>query len=353
LVNYLRQYAIPAIGIGLLFFLLQAHADTSNDANNRSISCKQITPLCESANFPKESAVYQTCCVQTKSSAEFIKLQNDHLKLMSKFLAVTADNDNDGVVNLSDKCPNTPANIAVDFKGCTIDTDQDTIPDIKAQCLANPNSTSLSANGCIPDSDGDGINDNKDQCPNSTKNTPINETGCMVDFDKDGIGDLNDQCIDTHLGAIINSQGCELDSDKDGIVDSEDFCNDNAEKTTVNAIGCKKDEKQRLKGIEFKISSNTLLTKSSIQLDKMSKILRYHPKVKIEIGGHTDSSGNNEPNLALSHQRAVAVKNYLVSKGLNADYITATGYGESQPIADNKTEQGRSKNRRVELTVLP
>lgn len=343
--------------VGLCFFLPNAQTksevNTDLNTNDRTISCKQIAPLCDNQSLPEDSPIYQTCCAQSKDSAALIKLQNDHLKLMSKFLAATTDNDNDGVVNISDKCPNTPANTAVDFTGCVVDTDQDTIPDIKAQCLANPNTTSINANGCIPDTDGDGVNDDKDQCPNSPKNIPTSQTGCMVDFDKDGIGDLNDRCINTSIGASIDNQGCEIDSDEDGVTDSKDFCSNTTKDTPINAIGCNKDKKLMLKGVNFKIASDTLLPESLQLLDNMAKTLKHHPKVNIEIGGHTDSSGNNALNLALSHQRATTVKNYLVSKGVNTEHVTATGYGESQPISENKSEQGRSKNRRVELMVLP
>ena len=73
---------------------------------------------------------------------------------------------------------------------------------------------------------------------------------------------------------------------------------------------------------------------------------------KIEVQAHTDYKGSGEANLKLSEQRALSVKNYLVSQGVSEKRLIAKGYGESQPIADNKTEEGRAKNRRVELKVI-
>jgi len=349
---------LTTLAVGFLFFLIhyQTQADvvtTHVSATDRTIGCQHITPLCANGNLPKDGAIYQTCCEQSKDSTKLLKLQKDHLKLMSKFLTETSDNDKDGVVNMSDKCPNTPPNTTVDFKGCNIDDNHDGIPDINIQCLGNPNSTLLGENGCIPDTDGDGINDDKDQCPNSLKNIPIDKTGCMVDFDKDGIGDLKDQCIGTVAGATTNNKGCEIDSDNDGITDSKDLCNNTVKDTTINAVGCKKDERLMLKGVNFATASDTLLPASLQQLEAIAATLKHHPKITIEVAGHTDSKGKKALNLALSHQRATMVKNFFIRKGLNEKHITAVGYGESQPISNNQTEQGRNENRRVELMVLP
>ncbi len=346
---------LTTLTVGSFLCLLhsQSLADvvTPAPATGRTISCQQIIPLCENGNLPKEGVIYQTCCKQSKDSTKLLKLQNDHRKLMSKFLTETSDNDSDGVVNMSDKCPNTPSNTTVDFKGCNIDNNQDGIPDINIQCLGNPDPRHIGANNCIPDTDGDGINDDKDQCPNSLKNIPIDETGCMVDFDKDGIGDLNDQCIETLTGATTNSKGCEIDSDHDGITDSRDLCNNTAKNTTVNLIGCKKDEPLLLKGVNFATTSDTLLPDSLQQLETMIITLKHHPNINIEITGHTDDKGKKALNLALSHKRATMVKNYFIRKGLNKEHITTVGYGESQPISSNQTEQGRNDNRRVELMI--
>jgi OOP family OmpA-OmpF porin len=78
-------------------------------------------------------------------------------------------------------------------------------------------------------------------------------------------------------------------------------------------------------------------------------ILRRHPDLIVEIAGHTDSKGSDSYNQALSQRRAEAVREELVAHGINASNLTARGYGESDPVADNATEEGREQNRRVEL----
>jgi len=88
------------------------------------------------------------------------------------------------------------------------------------------------------------------------------------------------------------------------------------------------------------------------QINKLLDFLKKNPNRYMLIEGHTDSTGSESLNLSISRQRAEAVKSVLVSKGVRADRIKAKGYGESRPVADNSTEEGRRKNRRVEIIVL-
>jgi OOP family OmpA-OmpF porin len=80
--------------------------------------------------------------------------------------------------------------------------------------------------------------------------------------------------------------------------------------------------------------------------------MKWKEEQKIEIAGHTDNVGKDADNLKLSLQRAEAVRNYLIKKGIKADRITAKGYGATQPVADNGTDAGRQKNRRTEVVLL-
>ena len=82
------------------------------------------------------------------------------------------------------------------------------------------------------------------------------------------------------------------------------------------------------------------------------QLLKDNPTVKIEISGHTDNVGKPSDNLTLSNNRAKSVVNYLITKGISAQRLVAKGYGETKPVADNKTEEGRAKNRRTELKVI-
>ena len=105
------------------------------------------------------------------------------------------------------------------------------------------------------------------------------------------------------------------------------------------------------KNVQFATGSSTLTAGAKAELDKLVTILNEHPQLKISINGYTDNTGKPESNMVLSQKRADAVKTYLTGKGISADRLTATGYGINNPVADNKTPQGRAQNRRVEFTT--
>ncbi len=94
-----------------------------------------------------------------------------------------------------------------------------------------------------------------------------------------------------------------------------------------------------------------LKPESQVELDKLIQLLNENPNLKVEISGHTDNVGSPADNLVLSNNRAKAVVNYLVSKGINTNRLSFKGYGETKPIADNKTDEGRAQNRRTEMKV--
>jgi OOP family OmpA-OmpF porin len=104
-----------------------------------------------------------------------------------------------------------------------------------------------------------------------------------------------------------------------------------------------------LEGVNFDFDKATLRQEDLAIIDNNAADLDKWGNVNIEVAGHTDSRGSDEYNMILSQQRAEAVRNHLISKGIAADRLTAKGYGESQPVADNDTDEGRFKNRRVEL----
>jgi len=101
----------------------------------------------------------------------------------------------------------------------------------------------------------------------------------------------------------------------------------------------------------FASGSYKLLPASNKGLNDVVKILQDNPALKLSIDGHTDSTGTPEKNQTLSENRANAVKNYLVSKGVDQSRLTATGHGQDEPVANNKTATGRKKNRRVEMKL--
>lgn len=191
------------------------------------------------------------------------------------------------------------------------------------------------------------------------------------DSDGDGVIDSKDKCPGTPAGRKVNAEGCELDGDGDGIVDGDDKCPTVYAKT---ADGCPlpvaapapapapapalapapapAPEKMVLNGVNFDYDKATLRPEDLSIIDRDAATLDKWGNVNIEVAGHTDSRGSDEYNMNLSQQRAEAVRNYLISKGIAADRLTAKGYGESQPVADNETDEGRFKNRRVELIKM-
>ncbi|MDP4262909.1 MAG: OmpA family protein [Bacteroidota bacterium] len=107
-----------------------------------------------------------------------------------------------------------------------------------------------------------------------------------------------------------------------------------------------------LDNVHFDFGKATLRPESFSQLEELVSYMKYKDAIRIEIAGHTDNVGKDADNLALSQQRADAIKNYLLKKGIQPSRVTAKGYGATQPIADNDTEEGRQLNRRTEVRVL-
>jgi outer membrane protein OmpA-like peptidoglycan-associated protein len=233
------------------------------------------------------------------------------------------------------------------------DTDGDGITDDKDKCPTVPGVAKY--DGCpVPDTDKDGINDDEDQCP--TVPGVARYHGCPIpDSDKDGINDEEDKC--PTVSGVARYQGCPVpDTDGDGVNDEEDKCP--TVRGTVENHGCpeiKEEVKKKVdfaaQNILFASSSYKLLASSDKGLNDVVKILQDNPELKLTIDGHTDNTGTPEKNQTLSENRANAVKDYLVSKGIDASRLTAAGHGQDEPIADNKTAAGRKKNRRVEMKL--
>jgi outer membrane protein OmpA-like peptidoglycan-associated protein len=258
------------------------------------------------------------------------------------------DSDNDGIVDRLDKCPDKAG--PAENKGCPdTDRDKDGIVDRLDKC---PDQAGPAENQGCPDTDRDkdGVVDRLDKCPDQAG--PAENQGCRdTDRDGDGVIDRLDKCPE-YAGPAEN-QGCpDTDRDGDGIVDRLDKCPDNP--GVAENQGCPKTKEIPrgqliLKGVTFQSGKNVLKTNSYIVLDRISESLREWPEVKIEIQGHSDNIGKAAFNQDLSQRRADAVRDYLISKGIAADRLTAVGYGSDKPIASNKTAAGRAKNRCVEL----
>ncbi len=140
-----------------------------------------------------------------------------------------------------------------------------------------------------------------------------------------------------------------IDSDKDGVKDSQDHCAKTLPDVKVDKFGC---EIISLKGVKFETNSAKLVRSSLDILDEAASVLKQRGNVKVQVAGHTDSIGVASYNQELSTQRANTVKEYLKSQGVNADNLSAKGYGETEPVASNDNSAGRAENRRVELRLL-
>ncbi|NPA67401.1 MAG: OmpA family protein [Chlorobi bacterium] len=259
-----------------------------------------------------------------------------------------ADRDGDGISDSKDACPDVFG--LEQFNGCP-DSDGDGIVDKDDAC---PNVAGIAEfNGC-PDSDGDGIADKDDACPNEKGLKELN--GCP-DSDGDGIADKDDACPNEKGLKELN--GCP-DRDGDGIADKDDACPDKAGVAKLN--GCpelKEEVKKQIekeisfsaKNIQFDTGKSTIKAKSYPDLDNIVTIMKKYPHTKFSIDGYTDNTGNKESNLKLSDDRANAVKQYFINKGIAASRLIAKGHGDANPIASNRTAAGRAKNRRVEITI--
>ena len=142
-----------------------------------------------------------------------------------------------------------------------------------------------------------------------------------------------------------------VDSDKDGIMDAYDQCPGTAKGTVVNKQGCELEEKIDLSNVQFETGTAILSSSSISILDAASDVLIRNTHLNFEVAGHTDSAGNYQSNMALSKNRATAVRDYLVNKGVAGSRLNEKGYGSDKPTASNDSREGRRANRRVELNL--
>ncbi len=253
---------------------------------------------------------------------------------------VAGDSDGDGVADDKDDCPNKAEDNDGfrDDDGCPdVDNDEDGIPDGDDKCPDEAESQNGvdDDDGCPEgDDDGDGVLGGADKCPDAAE-------------DKDGFED-GDGCPDP-------------DNDGDGVADADDKCATEAE--TKNGYqdndGCPDEIPAevakftgKIEGIRFKSGSAVIKRSSNKVLNKAAGVLTEFKDLRMEVQGHTDSKGNADKNQALSQRRADAVRAYLVKKGVDEGRLTAKGFGDTNPIADNKTAKGRKENRRVEFKLV-
>lgn len=257
------------------------------------------------------------------------------------------DTDGDGIYDKDDACPDVAG--LKQFNGCP-DTDSDGITDASDKCPTEAGTAEMQ--GC-PDTDGDGVANPDDACPDVAGLKQFK--GCP-DTDGDGITDASDKCP-KEAGPASNG-GCPvLDADKDGVPDKDDACptvagpasNKGCPEVTEQVL---QELKVQARAVYFNSGKATFKTgdkETQARLDAIKQILLNYPNAKFSIEGHTDSDGSEKFNQKLSEERATAVMNGLIERGVNVNNLTSKGFGETMPVATNKTAKGKAENRRTEI----
>jgi OOP family OmpA-OmpF porin len=213
------------------------------------------------------------------------------------------------------------------------------------------------------DRDADGLADENDRCPSEREDVDgnLDADGCEdSDDDGDGVRDDADACPrePEDPDGVEDRDGCpDRDDDADGVPDEIDECPEQAGSAALR--GCERNEYPELiveerelrliMPIEFEPKEATIRSVSFATLDAVLRVLRERPRIALEVAAHTDSQGDSEGNLQLSHEQASAVARYLIERGIAAARLTARGYGDTRPIESNSTSRGRAINRRLEL----
>ncbi|MDF2436792.1 MAG: OmpA/MotB domain protein [Bacteroidota bacterium] len=293
------------------------------------------------------------------------------------------DKDGDGIIDSQDACPDT-AGLA-EFNGCP-DRDGDKIIDKDDAC---PDEAGLALFKGCPDRDGDGTMDKEDRCPD--KAGPASNEGCpevklfLIDSQGNVLksatrgrdGSFSFDELPSDESVIFKLEGEDTDDIKEVkvivggitkkalrnqdkyfhfIVLKTDTKTLNQEDANDVAIKLNKEEEEVLKkafnNLEFASAKDIIKQESFSSLDELAVLMAKKPNWRLKISGHTDNQGGKTTNLKLSEKRAKAVQKYLMDKGIAADRFKVEWFGQTKPIADNKTEAGRQKNRRVEMLII-
>ena len=262
------------------------------------------------------------------------------------------DKDKDGVCDKDDKCPDQFG--SKDNQGCpTNDRDGDGIRDDIDKCPDIPGS--VRNEGCpLSDRDRDGILDEIDPCPDDSG--PLTNMGCPMgsDRDKDATPDKDDACPD--VPGPKENKGCPLggDRDGDGVPDDIDKCPNTAGPTDND--GCPTATTGEtdiltlaIRNLYFDTDKWVIRPSSYRDLNNVIKVLKEKKDWKLKITGYADPRGSNEHNTMLSRNRASAVRNYLISKGMSPKLLVVEYFGASQAIAKKQDPAALQLDRRVEL----
>lgn len=292
------------------------------------------------------------------------------------------DRDKDKVTDLTDSCPDVFG--LVEFNGCP-DWDRDKVIDKEDMCPKDSGSVELK--GC-PDRDGDKVIDKDDACPDkvgpeSNKGCPettlnlINQDGAVLkaatirkdgtfayDYlppDKQALFKLENNTSDTvkqELKVVVDGVRKSVFRDSTGlyrfkIEEPKPAVVLPAKEVSVKLEAAEAEVlKKAFSNLEFNSGKDVIKDESFSSLDELAGLLNKKTTWKLKISGHTDAAGDAKVNMALSKKRALAVKKYLVSKGVSEDRFKVEWFGGKKPIASNKTAEGRQQNRRVEMLIF-
>jgi len=259
------------------------------------------------------------------------------------------DADGDAIQDAADKCPQQSG--PPENEGCPWpDSDGDQVLDRDDKCPAHPGPAGSA--GCpVADSDGDDVPDHADKCP--AERGPAERHGCPLgDADKDGLGDGIDRCPD-QAGPADNG-GCPrvgapvAEALNQPVLDAR--CADPSKLSVI----IRGDKVEIPAKVQFESGTAVMLRSSLPVLEQVVLTLACRPDIKkLRLAGHTDSSGTESINTRLSHDRAAAVRDYLVTRGNVAkERIETVGHGAAKPIASEADERGREVNRRVEFVIV-
>jgi len=202
-----------------------------------------------------------------------------------------------------------------------LDVDEDNIVDNEDLCDNSLLENNIMPYGCkkiLRDSDGDGVRDSRDRCPLTPKNAKVSPDGCALDGDMDGVKDYKDKCLDTPIGYEVNGDGCAI---------------------SLNL------------GVNFKYYSDIIEKNSEKNIEKFADFIKKNSNYQLNIIGHTSTKGDAELNKVLSEKRAKSVKLALINLGVNENSMTTEGRGESDPIVEDDSADGKLLNRRVEIEI--
>lgn len=198
------------------------------------------------------------------------------------------------------------------------------------------------------DQDGDGVVDSEDWCVNSAAGARVEPNGCA----KGEVEVVCDRGLPEAKPRVVPAAaGGAKDTDGDGVEDDDDECPGTPKGSEVDDNGCVRIEKVVLRGVNFATGSATLLPAAHGTLRTVAAAMKVNKKLEVEVGGHTDSVGDEAKNQRLSERRAESVKAFLVNEGVDEDRLSTRGYGETQPADTNDTAEGRANNRRVAFKV--